>query len=139
MKKFISGLIAAFLLSAGFVAVSAETAHAACPRSSYVQCQPTSIKAVGPKVVKKGNRPKTGIRVKSQPGFGKENSSTIAIGDKLLVLTDTGELVLILATSEKFSELGRFQVCGKNWIFPALANGKLYVSDARELACFHLK
>ena len=72
------------------------------------------------------------------PGFGKENSSTIAVGKNLLVLTDEGQLVLIAAQSEKFIELGRVQACGKNWNFPAFAGGKLYVRDARELICHQL-
>ena len=75
----------------------------------------------------------------SQSGFGKDNSSTIVIRDKLLVLTDAGELVLISATAQKYAELGRIQVCGKNWSFPAYANGKLYVRDSRELACYELQ
>lgn len=75
----------------------------------------------------------------TQPGFGKENSSTIASGNKLLVLTDAGELVLISATPAKYTELSRVQVCGKNWNFPALANEKLYVRDARELIAYDLQ
>ncbi len=74
----------------------------------------------------------------SNPGFGKENSSTIAISNHLLVLTDTGELVLVAADSTKYAELGRLQVCGKNWNYPAYANGKFYVRDARELICYEL-
>ena len=74
-----------------------------------------------------------------QPAFGRENSSTIAIGDKLLALTDDGELVLISATPEKYLELGRAQVCGKNWNFPAYADGKIYVRDSRELACYDVQ
>ena len=81
---------------------------------------------------------KTGALKWQQPGFGRQNSATIAVGDKLLVLTDDGELVLILATPEKYTELGRAQVCGKNWNFPAYADGKLYVRDAHELACYDL-
>ncbi len=82
---------------------------------------------------------KTGELKWAQPGFGRENSSTICIGDKLLALTDDGELVLISATPEKYIELGRAQVCGKNWNFPACADGKIYVRDSHELACYDLK
>lgn len=67
MKKLLSGVIAAFLLSAGFVAVSAETASAACAPSQYVQCQTTSTKASGPKVVKAGKKPKLAVVVRG-PG-----------------------------------------------------------------------
>lgn len=80
----------------------------------------------------------TGQTKWQQPGFSKENSSTIAIGKKLLVLTDDGQLVLSAADPKKYSELGRVQVCGKNWNFPAYAGGKLYVRDARELFCYDL-
>jgi outer membrane protein assembly factor BamB len=75
------------------------------------------------------------------PGFGShgtENSSTIAIGPNLLVLTDAGELVLIAARSDAYTELARLQVCGKNWNFPAYADGQLYVRDGRELICYDL-
>ncbi|MDB6025957.1 MAG: hypothetical protein JWM68_2180 [Verrucomicrobiales bacterium] len=81
---------------------------------------------------------RTGETKWTQPGFGKENSSTIALGKNLLVLTDSGELVLLAANPEKYSELGRTQVCGKNWNYPAFADGKLYVRDARELICYEL-
>jgi outer membrane protein assembly factor BamB len=72
------------------------------------------------------------------PNFGKENSSTISVGKNLLVLTDGGELVLVAANPTAYKELGRQQVCGKNWNFPAFADGKLYVRDARELLCLNL-
>jgi outer membrane protein assembly factor BamB len=81
---------------------------------------------------------KTGALKWEAPGFGKENSSTICVGRNLLVLTDAGELVLIAADSSAYKELGRQQVCGKNWNFPAYADGKLYVRDARELICLKL-
>jgi len=82
---------------------------------------------------------KTGALKWDHAGFGKQNSSTIALGDKLLVLTDEGQLILISGDSEKYAELGRAQVCGKNWNFPAYADGKLYVRDAHELICYELK
>ena len=54
------------------------------------------------------------------------------------MLTDTGELVLIAARSDSYTELARLQVCGKNWNFPAYADGQLYVRDGRELICYDL-
>ncbi len=81
---------------------------------------------------------KTGQLKWEQPGFGKENSSTMVLGKNLLVLTDDGQLVLVAADSTKYSELGRQQICGKNWNFPAYADGKLFVRDAREMLCFDL-
>ncbi|GAA4740156.1 hypothetical protein GCM10023350_25750 [Nocardioides endophyticus] len=65
MKKLISGLIAAFLLSAGFVAVSAETASAACKPSQYTPCPSSTTKAAGAKTVRQGQKPKTAITVRT--------------------------------------------------------------------------
>ena len=83
----------------------------------------------------------TGRLVWSQPGFGsgkKDNSSTIVVGGNLLVLTEDGQLILIAADSAKYRELGRLQVCGSTWSFPAYAGGKLYVRDGRQLLCLDL-
>jgi outer membrane protein assembly factor BamB len=77
----------------------------------------------------------------SQAGFGlgrKDYASTIAAGDRLLVLTEGGTLVLLAADPARYTELGRLQICGSTWSFPALAGGKLYVRDARQLLCLDL-
>jgi outer membrane protein assembly factor BamB len=84
---------------------------------------------------------RTGQTMWQAPGFGTsgtENSSTIALGKNLLVLTDKGELVLLAARSDQYTELSRVQACGKNWNFPALAGSRLYVRDGRELVCYDL-
>lgn len=83
----------------------------------------------------------TGKTKWTQPGFGtgkKDYSSTIGIGGKLLVLTEDGTLLLLAANPEKYTELGRLQVCGNTWSHPAVANGKLYVRDGRSLQCLDL-
>lgn len=72
------------------------------------------------------------------PGFGKEVSSTLAVGSTLLVLTDDGELVQVAADSKGYQELARIQVAGKNWNYPAFSDGRLYVRDQRELICYDL-
>jgi len=79
----------------------------------------------------------------TQTGFGigkdqTDYASTIAVGKNLLVLTYDGQLILIAANPEKYTELGRVQVCGKTWSHPAFADGKLYVRDGRELQCLDL-
>ena len=77
----------------------------------------------------------------SQPGFGqgkKDYSSTIVAGKNLLVLTEDGTLLLLAANPARYTELGRAQVCGNTWSFPAYADGKLYVRDGRQLACYNL-
>ena len=74
-------------------------------------------------------------------GIGKDQTdyaSTIAVGHNLLVLTYDGQLVLIGGNPEKYTELGRVQVCGKTWSHPAFADGKLFVRDGRDLQCLDL-
>ena len=77
----------------------------------------------------------------SQAGFGqgkRDYSSTILAGKNLLVLTEAGTLLLLKADAARYTELGRVQVCGNTWSFPAYADGKLYVRDGRQLACYRL-
>jgi len=84
---------------------------------------------------------KTGALNWSQAGFGlgkKDYSSTLVAGKNLLVLTEDGTLLLLAANPDKYTELGRAQVCGNTWSFPAYADGKFYVRDGRQLACYDL-
>lgn len=81
---------------------------------------------------------KTGQVKWSEPGFGKDYSSTLAVGKNLLVLSDEGQLFLIAADLQKYHEIARLQVCGKTWSFPAYANGRLYVRDGKQLLCIDL-
>lgn len=70
----------------------------------------------------------------SQRGFGPGNC--ILAGDKLVVLSDGGELVLVAATPEKYEELSRIKaVDGKCWSTPALSDGRIYVRSTEEAAC----
>jgi hypothetical protein len=61
------------------------------------------------------------------------------VGKNLLVLAEDGQLLLLAANPAKYTELGRLQVCGNTWCFPACADGKLYVRDGRSLACLDLR
>ena len=73
-----------------------------------------------------------------QPGFD-QYASTLASGDRLLVLSDTGEAILLEANPAKYTETGRFQACGKTFSHPAYAGGVLYTRDTRELAAWPLR
>jgi outer membrane protein assembly factor BamB len=70
------------------------------------------------------------------PAFG----SLIRAGDQLLVLSDKGELMVAQPSPEAFQPLCRGKVLsGTCWIPPALANGLLYVRNAKgELRCLDL-
>jgi outer membrane protein assembly factor BamB len=86
---------------------------------------------------------KTGALKWTQSGFGigkdqTDYASSIVVGRNILVLTYDGQLVLLAANPEQYTELGRAQVCGKTWSHPAFADGKLYVRDGRELSCIDL-
>lgn len=73
-----------------------------------------------------------------EKGFGQ--GSLIAAGDRLIVLSDKGELSVVRASPERFELLARCQpLGGKCWTAPALANGRLYVRNARgDLVCLAL-
>ncbi|GAA4708330.1 Ig-like domain repeat protein [Nocardioides conyzicola] len=81
MKKFISGVLMAFLLSAGFVAVSAETASAAtCKPTKYVECQTTSTKATpSPKVITQGKPAKVKVTVSTRGNVKARGTVTVKV------------------------------------------------------------
>lgn len=73
----------------------------------------------------------------SERGFGPGNC--ILVGDKLVVLSDTGEVVLANAKPDRYRELGRVKaVTGKCWSTPAYSDNKIYVRSTEEAACLSL-
>jgi outer membrane protein assembly factor BamB len=90
-----------------------------------------------------------GILVCLDPSTGKArwkgerygNGQVLRYEDLLLVLSETGKLALVEANPEKPHELGRFPALegDKTWNTPALANGKVYVRNHKERACFDLR
>ncbi len=81
----------------------------------------------------------TGEQAWASRGLGKGSLLT-ADGDLLIVLSDTGTLLLVEANPNAYTELARFQVMeGKAWTAPALANGRLYVRDHDEIVALELK
>jgi outer membrane protein assembly factor BamB len=58
----------------------------------------------------------------------------------LVVLCGNGDLALVKATPERHEELARFPaIHGKTWNHPAIAEGRLLVRNAAEMACFDLR
>jgi outer membrane protein assembly factor BamB len=74
---------------------------------------------------------------RKDPAFG----SLILAGDKLIVLSEKGELLVGPASPEAFKPLARAKVLsGVCWTPPALADGRLYLRNAKgELLCLEMK
>ncbi len=71
-------------------------------------------------------------------GFGA--GQVILAGDKVLALSDAGELVLIDPQPAAYKELARAKVIdGKCWTTPVLANGHIYVRSTKEAACIDIR
>jgi outer membrane protein assembly factor BamB len=64
----------------------------------------------------------------------------VAVGGRLLVLGETGELAVVEASPESFRELARAHVIGgRCWTPPALCDGRAYVRNAEgEVVCVAL-
>lgn len=58
---------------------------------------------------------------------------------RLLVMAESGEIVLLACDAKQSRELGRMQaIDGKTWNHPAFAQGRLYVRNGEEAACIDL-
>jgi outer membrane protein assembly factor BamB len=63
----------------------------------------------------------------------------LLVGTLLLIQAESGEVVLVEASSERYREHGRLPaLAGKTWNYPALAGRWLLVRNDREAACFEL-
>ena len=79
----------------------------------------------------------TGKVVWEQPDLGP--GGVILADNRLLVLTDRGELVLVDPQPAGYQELARCHaVEGKCWNHPVIAEGRLYVRSTKEGACLEL-
>jgi outer membrane protein assembly factor BamB len=57
----------------------------------------------------------------------------------LVVVSEKGEVILLKANPQEYEEIGRFQAIeGKTWNHPAIAQGRLYVRNGEEMACYQL-
>ncbi len=81
----------------------------------------------------------TGKRRWKAGRYGHGQVLLIADQKLLLVLTETGEAVLVAANPEAHQEIGRFQALeGKTWNHPVIAHGRLYTRNDAEMACYQL-
>ncbi len=57
----------------------------------------------------------------------------------LIVMADNGELALVKASPAEYTEVAKFAALdGKTWNNPAIADGKLIVRNAKEMAVYRL-
>jgi len=71
-------------------------------------------------------------------GLGK--GSLIIVGNKLLMLSDKGKLVMADAKPDAYSEKGSIQALdGKSWTAPSFYNGNVYLRNLTQIACYKLK
>jgi len=68
------------------------------------------------------------------------HASVIVADDKLLMLNDTGVLIVGSATPSKFEELGRWSILGGEilWTAPTLLNRRLYARNHTEAVCVYV-
>ena len=69
---------------------------------------------------------KNGKVIWEKKGFGL--GTLILVNNKLIVMSDQGEVVFTNASSSGYKELSRIQILGgkDNWIPPSYANGRLH-------------
>jgi hypothetical protein len=82
---------------------------------------------------------KTGKELWKGPKVGTFHASLIRTADnKLLLLEEPGDLVLVEPDAKGYKELARAKICGSTWSHAALSDGRLYVRDGKELVCVEL-
>lgn len=82
----------------------------------------------------------TGKRLWKKGRYGHGQVLLLADQRAILVLGESGEVILVAANPERHEELGRFQAIeGKTWNHPVVAHRRLYVRNAEEMACYELK
>ncbi|MDQ2855140.1 MAG: alcohol dehydrogenase, partial [Acidobacteriota bacterium] len=71
--------------------------------------------------------------------YGNGQVILLADQDLLLVVSEKGELALVKATPDQFSEVARFKAIeGKTWNHPVLVHDILLVRNGEEMVAFRM-
>jgi len=72
---------------------------------------------------------------KGRYGYGQ----MILVDDQLLILAEDGRVELVKADPEQYLQVASFQAIeGQTWNHPALAQGRLFVRNSEEAACYDI-
>jgi outer membrane protein assembly factor BamB len=81
----------------------------------------------------------TGQRQWKKGRYGKGQVLLLPEQDQLLVLSETGAIVLLRASPQDLEELGQHPVIeGKTWNHPVLVGNRLYARNGEQAACVEL-
>jgi outer membrane protein assembly factor BamB len=68
-------------------------------------------------------------------GYGQ----VLVASGNLIITSDSGDLALVKASPDGYTEVGRFSALqGKTWNYPAIADGRLLVRNANEMAAYDI-
>jgi outer membrane protein assembly factor BamB len=68
-------------------------------------------------------------------GYGQ----VILASGHLIVTTETGEIALVRAAPDQYTEVAKFNALeGRTWNNPAISDGRLLVRNATQMACYNL-
>jgi hypothetical protein len=71
--------------------------------------------------------------------YGKGQVLLLADSNALLVVAESGELILLAATPDEHRELGKITALdGKTWNHPVVVGDRLYLRNANEAVCYEL-
>jgi outer membrane protein assembly factor BamB len=81
----------------------------------------------------------TGKETWSRPNVGKYHAALLRLADgNMLMHDDHGDLTLLAPNAKEYQELAKSKACGPTWAHPAIAGGKIFVRDNKELVCLSL-
>ncbi|MSR54201.1 MAG: hypothetical protein EXS09_13045 [Gemmataceae bacterium] len=82
----------------------------------------------------------TGKEIWKKPSVGKYHAALLKLADGNLLMHDdsTGNLTLLAPNVKEYQELAKSKAGGSTWAHPAIADGKVFIRDNKELICLSL-